>query len=132
MKPKLYGLNELQYSGEVWVPTNTVNIPKLIEILEQSQSEQPTAEWAANFTSITQIYNELFQQGSLSDETVSAVNYELLELAYEVIPEHEDVFDFTVCQSDGTDYYYEYLRSLEIEDSGSRLPPHLSGEADFI
>ncbi|MEK1828816.1 hypothetical protein AAAC51_06605 [Priestia megaterium] len=82
---------------------------------------------------ITALYHILFSEGDLPPEVLNNTSYEVLQYAYENM-DGEDLQDLMqgASSSSGTNYFYEFGRSLGVEVQASRLKEYIDEEHDFI
>lgn len=131
MKVKLHGIQDLTTVVEK-VPTEKVNVANLITTFEANLDKSMPMDWLIRYGKISKIYKVLFTQGELPKSMLDEYSGEILEIAYEHINEDlQDVMD-KASSSSGRDYYYEFGRSLGVEQQASVLKEFIDEESDFI
>lgn len=132
LKAKMHGMSSIA-NNEVKVQSEKLNLVGLIATFEANLDKQPQKDWMVQHEEITALYNILFSEGDLPPEVLNNTSYEVLQYAYENM-DGEDLQDLMreASSSSGTNYFYEYGRSLGVEVQASRLKEYIDEEHDFI
>lgn len=132
MKPTLHGIDQINNVIVTRVPSDKINVDALIQTFESNMDKSLTTEWLKEYHKISSIYKVLFTNGELPDEMLKNTSYEILEMAAENITHDLDEIVEKPTYSSGRDYYYEFGRSIGVEQQASRLKEHIDEECDFI
>ncbi len=132
MKPTLHGINQLSNVIVTRIPSDKINVNALIETFESNQDKATPTEWLQQYDEIASIYKILFTEGELPQEMIDKTSHEVLEMACEHISHDLEELIEEPTTSNGRDYYYEFGRSLGVEEQASKLKEHLAEDCDFV
>lgn len=132
MKPVLHGVNQLSNVKVEMIPTDKVNVTGLINMFEANLDKQIPKDWSQLYQTISTIYRLMFFKASLPEQLIKETSYDIFEMASECLNEELETLIETPRQITGQNFYYEFARSLAVENQALEMKEYLDEECDFI
>lgn len=132
MRPKMHGLSHLSNVTIEKIFTGKVNVETLIKTFEANEHKFVPKDWSHYHSIIAPMYTHMFFRKHLPPDVVANTSHEIFEMATECLG--DELIDLIEKPKEitGRSYYYEYARSLAMDEKLPLLQEHIGEDCDFI